>query len=107
MFLNLFKVGRKKPKIWNCIVSIYTIARESVRDSNCIVGAIVPRDSESLSALSIAVQRGAPMGALGVTKRSLVTETNRAKKPQEIHMPDGYKPPFEFPGLWQEASVGN
>ena len=101
----------KKIKKWNCIVSIYTIARESVRDSNCIVGAIVPRDFESLSALARAVQRGAPMGALGVTKRSLVTETtllaNRAKKPQDSHVPDGYRPPFQFPGLWQEASVGN
>ena len=55
----------KKIKKWNYIVSIYTIARESVRDSNCIVGAIVPRDFESLSALSVAVQWDAPKGALG------------------------------------------
>ena len=92
----------KKIKKWNCIVSIYTIARESVRDSNCIVGAIVPRDFESLSALARAVQRGAPMGALGVTKRSLVTETtllaNRAKKPQEI-FPMGTSHPSSSQGF--------
>ena len=96
------KLVVKKLKIRNCIVSIYTIARESVRDSNCIVGAIVPRDSESLSALSRAVQRGAPTGALGVTKRSLVTETtllaNRAKKPQEI-FPMGKSHPSRSQGF--------